>query len=102
MDEQTDLQYLESRLPDIASDFAVAQRDTAALWEKDWQERFGPQTRGMHELLDRTSVLGEQVETILISHPSAVLDYRTYQTLSLVSALLFKAYQDIVRRNEGL
>ncbi len=39
-----------------------------------WSEPYKPGTFGCHEVLDRTSTLADQVERLVVDHPSILLD----------------------------
>lgn len=56
---------------------------------------FRPGTFGCHELLDRTSLLAEQVERAILSHPSCLQNREWYQLAWDASAALRELYQRI-------
>ncbi len=58
-------------------------------------EDFRPGTFGCHELLDRTSLLADQVECAILSHPSCLQNREWYQLASEASAALRELYQRI-------
>jgi hypothetical protein len=58
-------------------------------------EDFRPGTFGSHELLDRTSLLAEQIEHAILSHPSCLQNREWYQLAWEAFAALRELYQRI-------
>jgi hypothetical protein len=58
-------------------------------------EEFRPGTFGCHELLDRTNLLADQVEKVILSHPACLQNRDWYQLAWEASAALRELYQRI-------
>jgi len=58
-------------------------------------EDFRPGSFGCHELLDRTSLLADQVERAILSHPACLQNREWYQLAWEASAALRELYQRI-------
>jgi hypothetical protein len=83
----------------ISSDAAELRQsqlaDLAAENEPGWESQFQPGAFGCHELLDRTSLLGDLVESQLLEHPACVLNPKWHQlALNAVEALR-ELYQQV-------
>jgi hypothetical protein len=58
-----------------------------------WQELHKPGSFGCHELLDRTLLLADQVEQLVLSHPACVRDPHWYALAEQAVAALHELYQ---------
>ncbi len=64
-------------------------------------EEFLPGTFGCHELLDRTILLAEQVESSILSHPACLQNREWFALASEASAALHELYQRIGSEHLG-
>lgn len=55
----------------------------------------GPGTVGCHELLDRTSVLADQIDAFLLSHPACVANPKWFATAHQAMTTLTNLYMAI-------
>ena len=60
-----------------------------------WQDLHKPGSFGCHELLDRTSMLADQVEQLVLSHPACVQDPHWYALADQAAAALRELYQSV-------
>ena len=61
----------------------------------DIDKNFGPNSLGIHELMDRASIINSNVYDFLLEHPSCIIDQETYHLTMNISCLLDKLYQQI-------
>ena len=55
---------------------------------------------GIHEVMDRSFLLAENIEAYLMEHPGVALDPKMYQLAVLANALLNQLYQEAGRHAE--
>jgi hypothetical protein len=58
-------------------------------------EQYKPGSFGCHELLDRTAVLGDLIESTILSHPACVQNSEWYAIADQAAGLLRELYQRI-------
>ena len=61
----------------------------------NWAEDYRPGTFGCHELLDRTSLLANNLEEYVLSHPACVADAEWYALADQAATALQELYQRI-------
>ena len=61
----------------------------------EWLERYKPGSFGCHELLDRTSRIGENLEEDVLSHPSCFQNPQWYALAEQAVTALRELYQQI-------
>ena len=61
----------------------------------DWHKRYEPGSFGCHELLDRTALLAEQVESQLVAHPACVHNAEWHALAVEAAAALHELYQQV-------
>jgi hypothetical protein len=66
-----------------------------AEYGPDWSQLNGPGSFGCHELLDRTSLIGDLVEESLLNHPACVGNPEWFAMASQAVELLRELYQRI-------
>lgn len=69
--------------------------------QEELTRRFGPDTCGVHEAMDRTWIAAEHVENYVLNSPTVVMDPDIYNKVHLAVALLYEAYQDLGRLDEA-
>ncbi|RJQ27087.1 hypothetical protein C4577_02075 [Candidatus Parcubacteria bacterium] len=77
-------------------DFEEAVKSSKENFD-DWQERFGKNTYGSHELMDRVYVLYENWETYVLSHPTTSLDKSLYEKAWKINKAMADFYQEVGR-----
>lgn len=95
MEDTPIIKYLQNFAHDWEESLEEARNAAHAAEGEGLEEHFGPFSMGMHELLDRISLVRDQVETNLLDHPSAPGFSHVYQALYMASCLLGKAYNDV-------
>jgi hypothetical protein len=60
-----------------------------------WDEAYRPGSFGCHELMDRTSLLAEQLEKSILSHPSCVRNAEWYALAARAVESLHELYQRV-------
>ena len=60
-----------------------------------WREQFKPGSFGCHELLDRTSWLGDTLEAYVLSHPACIQNPQWYALANQAVTALRELYQRI-------
>lgn len=61
----------------------------------DWSERYRPGSFGCHELLDRTSLVGDMVERDILSHPACLQNQEWFALAERAVSALRELYQQI-------
>jgi hypothetical protein len=61
----------------------------------EWADAYRPGSFGCHELLDRTSLVGDTVEQYVLSHPACVANAEWYALADLATSALRELYQQI-------
>lgn len=61
----------------------------------DWRRDFKPGTFGCHELLDRTAMVANIVESFILSHPACVQNPEWYRLADQAVTALNDLYQHI-------
>jgi len=67
--------------------------DLTAEYGPQWEERYGPGSFGCHELLDRTCLLADQLESAVLSHPACIRNPEWYALASKAVDSLRELYQ---------
>jgi hypothetical protein len=67
--------------------------DLSAEYGSEWEERYRPGSFGCHELLDRTCLLADQLETAVLSHPSCLRNREWYALARKAVDSLRELYQ---------
>jgi hypothetical protein len=67
----------------------------------DWAKEFLPGTFGCHELLDRTSLMLNILESNLLEHPACVANADCYGLAEKAAAALRELYQQVGRDHLG-
>ncbi|MGP0066689.1 MAG: hypothetical protein ACLQGP_24250 [Isosphaeraceae bacterium] len=60
-----------------------------------WETQFQPGSFGCHELLDRTFLLADQIEKIILAHPSCFRDPQWYALASRAAESLHELYKRV-------
>ena len=60
-----------------------------------WLEQYKPGSFGCHELLDRTSLLGDHLEESVLSHPACFQNPQWYALAEQTVAALRELYQRV-------
>jgi hypothetical protein len=83
--------------PSIATENERQQRigELTAEYGPTWDEAYRPGSLGCHELLDRTCVLADQLESTVLSHPACVRNSEWYALASRAVELLRELYQRV-------
>jgi hypothetical protein len=61
----------------------------------DWHERFAPGTFGLHELLDRVSLIVGLIDQQILEHPACLQDERWYLLADAAADALNRLYQEL-------
>jgi hypothetical protein len=61
----------------------------------NWAEEYRPGTFGCHELLDRTSLMADNLEQFVLSHPACVAHPDWYALADRAATALQELYQRI-------
>ena len=61
--------------------------------EADWENEYAPGSFGCHELLDRTSLILQTLDSQILNHPACVLNPTWFDLAEEASAALAKMYQ---------
>jgi hypothetical protein len=61
----------------------------------EWEAQYRPGTFGCHELLDRTSLLADQLEKTVLTHPSCFRDPEWYALAAQAVENLRELYQRV-------
>jgi len=61
----------------------------------DWAEQYGPASFGCHELLDRTALIADMVESHLVEHPACVGNRDWFLLAHQAAAALHELYQRV-------
>jgi hypothetical protein len=61
----------------------------------EWEAQYQPGTFGCHELLDRTSLLADQLEKSVLTHPACIRDPEWYALASRAAESLRELYQRV-------
>ena len=61
----------------------------------DWANGYLPGTNGCHELLDRTSIIGDMLESHILEHPACIANPEWYQLAEQATTLLRELYQRV-------
>jgi hypothetical protein len=61
----------------------------------EWEAQYQPGSLGCHELLDRTCLLADQIETTILSHPSCLRNPEWYALASRAVENLRELYQRV-------
>ncbi len=76
-------------------DRLVAAAELAADHGPGWADGYRPGTVGCHELLDRTALVADMVEKVLVSHPACVASPEWYALAERAAAALHELYQRV-------
>ncbi len=74
------------------------QRQAAELEAEqgaNWAAQCGPGSFGCHELLDRTSMLGDMLEQYVLEHPACVANPQWYELATQAVTALRELYQQV-------
>lgn len=82
-------------ITEVEQDRLKAVAELAAESGENWAESFRPGSHGCHELLDRTSLLANQVEEHLLAHPSCVANAEWYALAERAASALRELYQQV-------
>ena len=74
-----------------------AREDLSSTDGEALEARFGPGTFGHHELLDRASILLENWESFIASHPATLLDPGRYRKAREIADAMADFYQLVGR-----
>jgi hypothetical protein len=80
---------------EIECDRLREAEELAAADGPGWADGYRPGTFGCHELLDRTSLLAEQLERQLLTHPACVANAEWYRLAGQAAAALHELYQRV-------
>jgi len=86
---------------DSASDQEIEQyrreqvQELAGEHGADWMKKYRPGSAGCHELLDRTAMLANIVESHILEHPACVARPDWYQLAQQAVAALNDLYQQV-------
>lgn len=69
--------------------------ELAADLGPDWARPFVPGSSGCHELLDRTSMIADNVERYILDHPSCARDAEWYALADRAVTALRELYQSV-------
>jgi len=69
--------------------------ELAAEYGAGLAEQYGPGSFGCHELLDRTSWVGDNVEEAILNHPSCAMNPEWYALAEQAVAALRALYQRV-------
>lgn len=61
--------------------------------EEEVRRRFGDKTIGVHEAMDRTWILYENIESYLLKHPTILMDKEAFEKTYKAYELLLDVYQ---------
>jgi hypothetical protein len=61
----------------------------------DWSKSYRPGSFGCHELLDRTSFVGDMVEQYVLAHPACLANPEWYDLAAKAVAALRELYQQV-------
>lgn len=67
----------------------------------DWEELFLPGTIGCHELMDRVSVINQQLESVILSHPACVREPQFFELASQAVAHLQELHELVMNAQVG-
>ncbi|WP_422931435.1 hypothetical protein [Singulisphaera sp. PoT] len=82
-------------------DLARALDQFNAADVRELSRRFGPGTRGMHELWDRLHVLNDNWHDFVVEHPACLLDPELYEEASRIGELIGRLYQRAGQMDTG-
>jgi len=81
--------------PNVEAERKQRVEEMGADQEPEWMERFGPGSFGCHELLDRTSLMVNNLEQYILAHPSCLRDPEWYSLADRALTALMDLYQKI-------
>lgn len=84
----------QNRLAEVRESLFLSEGETL-------EARFGPETIGSHELLDRAYVFLSQWETFITEHPATLLDSERYRQAQEIAAAMAAFYQCVGRGQIG-
>ena len=83
------------RAREIEKDRQGQLDELAAEQGPEWEARYRPGSFGCHELLDRTSLLADQLEKSILSHPSCIQNAEWYALAARAVDALRELYQRV-------
>ncbi len=78
-------------------DLSEAREGLASADGESLETRFGPGSFGYHELLDRASILVDNWDSFIASHPSTLLDPDRYRKAREIAQAMADFYQLVGR-----
>ena len=69
--------------------------ELAAEYGPDWAKTHQPGSVSCHELLDRTSLLADNVENYIVAHPACVQNKELFALAERAAAALHELYQRV-------
>jgi hypothetical protein len=88
-------QMVDYFLEDMETDREAGMLESVETFgdEGEVKRRFGKGSFGAHEAADRASILMENVESYLLTHPTVELNERAFKLAYLANQFLFEVYQ---------